>query len=146
MRDQPVRGKELSGDLEGSSDGSQPMDAMSDFWSIEGNYIYRHDAEPRVQFYMPKEESFPIPLRYIDVVRTTHTTSGVLQESRIDDYWNIDGHRNLSEPWSSFTQFTTLNEKPPDGCMWSGRRLTQILATTRPHHLWPAQREKKQSG
>ena len=24
-------------------------------------------------------------------------------------------HRNLSEPWAGFTQFTILNDKPPDG-------------------------------
>ena len=57
------------------------------------------------------------PLRYIDVVRTTHTTFDVLQECRIDDYWNIDANRNLLEPRTVFTQFTTLNQHPPDGCM-----------------------------
>ena len=43
----------------------------------------------------------------------------VKQEKRIDDYWNIDGSRDLSDPWTGFTQFTILEEKPPDGCMWS---------------------------
>ena len=28
-------------------------------------------------------------------------------------------------------------EEPPDGYVWSGRRLTTIQATTRPDHLWP---------
>ena len=37
---------------------------------------------------------------------------------RIDDYWNIDGSRDLSDPWTGFTQFTLLEEKPPDG--WPG--------------------------
>ena len=39
----------------------------------------------------------------------------VKQESRIDDYWNIDGSRDLSDPWTGFTQFTQLEEKAPDG-------------------------------
>ena len=65
--------------------------------SIEGNHIHRRHVEPRVQLSVPKEESFLSPLRYIDVVRTTHTTLDVLQESRIDDYWNIDANRNSSE-------------------------------------------------
>ena len=30
-----------------------------------------------------------------------------------------------------------LKKKPPKGCMWSGRRLTQIQATIRPAYLWP---------
>ena len=34
-----------------------------------------------------------------------------MQESRIDDYWNVDGSRDLSHSWTSFTQFTSLTEK-----------------------------------
>ena len=51
-------------------------------------------------FTSPREESFPIPLKYIDVSRTTHTNLDVKEEKRIDDYWNIDGSRDLSDPWT----------------------------------------------
>ena len=104
---------------------------------MSGNFIYRHHVEARVKLNSPREESFPIPLKYIDVSRTTHTNFDVMQESRIDDYWNIDGSRDLSDSWTSFTQFTLLNEKPPGGYMWSGERLTKRQATSRPDHLWP---------
>ena len=67
-----------------------------------------------------REESFPIPLKYIDVTRTTHTNLDLKLEKRIDDYWNIDGSRDLSDPWTGFTQFTLSDEKPPDGYRWSG--------------------------
>ena len=50
---------------------------------------------------------------------------------------NIDGSRDLSDSWTGFTQFTLLEEKPPDGCMWSGERLTRRQVTSRPDHLWP---------
>ena len=50
-------------------------------------------------------------LKYIDVSRTTHTNLDVMQESRIDDYWNIDGSRDLSDPWTGFTQFTLLRRE-----------------------------------
>ena len=43
-----------------------------------------------------------------------------MQESRIDDCWNIDGSRDLSDSWTGFTQFPLLSEKPPEGYMWSG--------------------------
>ena len=99
--------------------------------------MYRHHVEPGVKLYSPREESFPIPLKYIDVSRTTNTNLDVKQEKRIDDYWNIDGSRDLSDPWTGFTQFTLLEEKPPNGCMWSGERLTRKQLTSRPHHLWP---------
>ena len=42
-------------------------EAKNDFWSITGDFIYRHHVEPRVKLYMPREESFPIPLKYIDM-------------------------------------------------------------------------------
>ena len=60
-----------------------------------------------------------------------------MQERRIDDYWNIDGSRDLSASWTGFTQFTLLREKPPDGFLWSGERLTKRQVTSRPDHLWP---------
>ena len=52
----------------------------------------------------------------------------VKQEKTIDDYWNIDGSRDLSDPSTGFTQFTLLEEKAPDGYTWSGGRLTRKAA------------------
>ena len=75
-------------------------EAINDFWSMSGNFIYRHHVEPRVKLYSPREESFPIPLKYIDVSRTTCTNLDVKQEKRIDDYWNVDASRDLSDPWT----------------------------------------------
>ena len=42
-----------------------------------------------------------------------------------------------SGPWTGFTQFTLLEEKAPDGYMWSGERLTRQQLTSRPDHPWP---------
>ena len=121
VRHRPIRG-ESNIDFLGESEGSlpQPQDsfpdageAINDFWSMSGNFIYRHHVEPRVKLNSPKEESFPLPLKYIDVSRTTHTNVDVKQEKRTDDYWNVDGSRVLSDPWRGFTQFTLLEEKPP---------------------------------
>ena len=43
----------------------------------------------------------------------------------------------MTDLWTSFTQFTPLDEKPPDRYMWFGRRLTRKQLTSRPDHLWP---------
>ena len=51
-----------------------------------------------------------MPLKYIDVSRTTHTNFDVKQEKRIDGYWNFGGSRDLSDPWTGFTQFILLEE------------------------------------
>ena len=69
---------------------------------------------PESHFTRRREESFPIPQKYIDVSRTTHTNLDVKQEKRIDDDWNIDGSRDLSDSWTGFTQFILLEEKLPD--------------------------------
>ena len=62
------RGEE-QGNLPDESDGSPPPqdsspddgESRNDFWSISGNYFYRHHVEPRVKLYVPRGESFPIP-------------------------------------------------------------------------------------
>ena len=145
IRPRPSRG-EGHIDFLGESEGSLPQphdslpdagEAINDFWSMSGSFKNRHHVEPRVALYSPREESFPIPLKYIDVTRTTHTNLDVKLEKRIDDYWNIDGSRDLSDPWTGFTQFTLLDEKAPDGYTWSGGRLTRKQLTSRPDHLWP---------
>ena len=112
VRHRPIRG-ESHIDFFGESEGSPPPphqdsfpdagEAINDFWSMSGNFIYRHHVELRVKLYSPREESFPIPVKYIDVSRTTHTNLDVKQEKRIDDHWNIDGSRDLSDPWTGFT-------------------------------------------
>ena len=145
IRHRPIQG-EGHIDFLGESEGSLPLphgsfpdagEAMDDFGSISGSFIYRHHVEPGVKLYSPREESFPLPLKYIDVSRTAHTNLDVKQEKRIDDYWNIDGSRDLSDPWTGFTQFTLLDEKAPDGYTWSRRRLTRKQLTSRTDHLRP---------
>ena len=42
------------------------------------------------------QDAFPIPL--IDVQRQNKTCNDVLHEATIDDYWNVDGNKSLSEP------------------------------------------------
>ena len=119
IRQRSIRG-ESHFDFLGESEGSLPPaqdslpdagEAINDLWSMSGNFIYRHHVESRVKLYSPREESFPIPLKYIDVSRTTHTNLDVKQEKRIDDYWNIDGSRDLSDPWTGFTQFIFIGRK-----------------------------------
>ena len=144
IRPRPSRG-EGHVDFLGESEGSFPQpndslpvagEAMNDFWSMSGSFIYRHHVEPRVKFYSPREESFPIPLKYIDVTRTTHTNLDVKQEKRIDDYWNMALETCLILGQVSHN-FTLLDEKAPDGYTWSGGRLTRKQLTSRPDHLWP---------
>ena len=142
-REPTVWRKILSGESQGDREEFQPeetkddAEARKDFGLAKEMPTYRHHIQPRVQLYVPREESFPIPLKYIDATSSTHTDLDVAQEKQIDDYWNVDGNRNLSDSWTGFTICTILNETPPNGYMWSGRRLTKIQTTSRPDHIWP---------
>ena len=106
VRHRPIQG-ESNIEFLGDSEGFLPLphysfpdaSAINDFWSMSGSFVYRHHVEPRVKLYSSREESFPIPRKYIDVSRTTHTNLDVKQEKRIYDYWNIDGSRDLSDLW-----------------------------------------------
>ena len=144
-RKQLVRSEDLRQELQGISERSQPTEAKDDaedrkdFRSIEGDFIYRHHIEPRVQLFVPKEETFPIPLKHVDVTRATWTNLDVLQESRIDDYWNVDVDRSLSDSRTGFTKSTFFlwKEKLPSGYMWFREPRTKIQTTARPDYLWP---------
>ena len=142
VRHRPIQG-DSNIDFLGESEGSlpPPQDSLSDageaiidFWSMSGNFIYRHHVEPGVKLYSPREESFPIPLKFLGVSRTTRTNMDVMQERRIDDCWNIDV---ICLILGQVSQFTLLDEKPPDAYMCSGWRFTREQLTSRPDHLWP---------
>ena len=75
IRDRPIRG-ESHVDFLGESEGSLPPphdsfpdagEAMNDFWSMSGNFIYRRHVEPRVKLHSLREESFTVPLIYIEI-------------------------------------------------------------------------------
>ena len=72
-------------------------EARKDFWSMSGElFIYRHHVMPREQWYVPKESSFPMPSKYMDVVRQIKTNPDNLEESSTDDLWNtFDGQTSL---------------------------------------------------
>ena len=124
-QEQPVRSEDLSGELQGepelpqTTETNDDAEARRDFWSIEGDCIYRHYIEPRVQLYVLKEETFHIPL-FFDVLRSTNTDLDVMQEKRIDDYWNVVSTSSLSDSWNMFIKITLLKDKAPEGYAWSG--------------------------
>ena len=122
-QEQTARSEEFSGELQGEQGESQPTEstddaeARADFWSTHGDFTHN---EPRVQLCVPKEETFTVPLKYIDVTRSTHTDLDVMQEKRVDDYWNVDSNRSRSDSWQGFTKFTQMKEKPLKGIRGPG--------------------------
>ena len=97
-REPTLKSEDFSRELQGESGESQPAEstddaeARADFWSIQGDFIYRH-------------------LDTLNVTRSTHADLDVLQEKRIDDNWNVDSNRHLSESCRGFTKCTPLKEE-----------------------------------
>ena len=73
-REHTVKRENLCGESQDDREECQPeetkddVETQNDFWSIQGDFVYRHHVEPRVQLHVPKEESFPNPLKDIDVI------------------------------------------------------------------------------
>ena len=143
VRDSPDRGEEqdiLLGESDGSSStprqDSSPDDGEAKMISgpVQGT-TFTGITLNRVKMYVPREASFPIPLRYIDVTRATRTTLHVMLEHCIDDSWKIEGNRDLSDSWTGVTRFTILDEKPSDECSWFGARLIRKQTTSSPNSV-----------
>ena len=72
---QSARGSSLpeEGAVAVSAADRDAMEAREDFRSIFGEVIYRHHVRLRKQLYAPKESSFPMRVKFIDVVRQKPT-------------------------------------------------------------------------
>ena len=91
---------------------------------------------PKTKLCVPKDD-FPIFVNYMDVQRQTKTSLDVLHVATIDDFWNMDGEKSLSELEIGVTRFALLNENPPEGHAWVKCRLTKKQVTSRVGHNWP---------
>ena len=65
-----------------------------------------------------------------------------MQHRRIDNYWSIDVSRDLSESWTGFTQFTLLDEKLPDGYVWSGEETDKTASDIQATSFMPRTLER----
>ena len=85
---------------------------------------------------MSKEETFPIPLKYIDVTRTACT----ILEPRIEDFWNVDSRLTQSpattipgsvwpEFWSGMPESAQKKEKQE----WAIEQLNRQRSKTGRH-------------
>ena len=116
-------------------------EARNDFFSIGGDFIYRHHVEPQVQLWVPKEETSPFPLKHIDgdPFRTRIWTCCkkaalmIIGMLRWIEVCQPHGHDSRSALY-----FNRKNYRK-DTC-GLGCGLQKFKATTRPDHLWP---EKK---
>ena len=120
------------------------------WWSWEwfqAIFSYRHHVEPRVKLYVPREESFTVPLKYIVVTWTTDTsldvmlertsrTIGTLMEiencqirgqvSQDSPYWMKNHQMDIHGPGRDWHE----NKRPP-GQTFCGQRFGKICPMRR---------------
>ena len=111
-----------------------------DFWALNDDLLIRFHRTPRTKLLNFLEVEPPIPIEYVDILRTTVTDLDTLSEAKIDDYWNQDiepgdGPRELSGPWTGKTIFQLFRLAPPNH-EWQSGRLTKLQTTTRPPTQW----------
>ena len=76
-------------------------------WSKNGEFLYRHHEEPRLKLYDPDNETFPIPLKYVED----------LSEHVINDRWTEAKGVNLSEEWIGTTRSQMIRTRLHEGYM-----------------------------
>ena len=104
------------------SDPDAPADAQADedpgekdFWTFNGEALTCHHRVPRSTLFVPSDPSSPIPTKYLDVMRTTYTDLDTKEEKRMEDYWNVQGEKALSDFWVGKTVFYILRTPPEPG-------------------------------
>ena len=90
-------------------------------------------------FTTPDHETFPIPLKYVDVMRQTQTSINNVSI----DLWTEAKGVTLSEEWTGTTGFQILRTRLLAGNKWVDGRLAKMQNTTRPDSLWDIFQETK---
>ena len=125
VRYRPIQG-ESNIDFLGESEGSlpKPQDsfpdaekAMNDFWSMSGSFHISPSRWTQSQTLLDEKGIIPYSTEIHWRIQNYSYEFGCQAGKRIDDCWNIDGSRDLSDPWTGFTQFTLLDDKVLDGYM-----------------------------
>ena len=82
---QPPVPAESSEPTERSAHGS--IGGVSDYWTVRATAVVRHHVTPRMRLYITNEAACPIPLRFLDVVRSTITNLEDSKYAFVKDVW-----------------------------------------------------------
>ena len=76
--DEPKEGGQAEGDL-------VPPAEQQDYWKLTRDLLIRYHVTPRTSLYVPTDEDCPLPVKYLDVMRTTVTDMENQEEAHIED-------------------------------------------------------------
>ena len=91
---------------------------------------------PYLKLYDPDNETFPIPVKYVDLMRQTQTSTNSVSEPIINDIWTEAKGINFSKEWAGTTRFHILRTRLPEGYMWVTERPMTIPKPTRGESIW----------
>ena len=103
-------------------------EAKNDFLSITGDFICHQHVESRVKLYVPREQSFLIPLKYIDLAGNADTSLDVLMEKilMITGAWkkkeNYQMQGQVSQDLFCWTNGHLTDIHGPEGDWWRNKR------------------------
>ena len=87
----------------------------NDFWSVSMISLTVSTLHFAASCVFPKESSFLITLKYTDVNWQTKTIRDSVEENSIDDQWNVDTNKTLSQSWVGSTRFQIPQNRAPKG-------------------------------
>ena len=125
-------------------------DESDDYWILHDHMLVRYHKSNRLTMFVPTAENCPVPLRYLDVKRSTWTTIDSQSEKWILDYWNVPysaeqdqpprpPDRPLTEPWTGRTIFELLRRPCAPGFQWVHGQVVKTQKTRRPPTILPDQ-------
>ena len=120
-REQTVRSEDLSGELQGELEESQPTEsnddaeARTDFWSVQGDFIYRHPKEARVQLYVTKGGIIPYSTEIHGSDQDYLHKAGCVARKTCG--WLLTCGRE--------SKFIRFQDRIHKGHMWSGREIDE---------------------
>ena len=131
------------GDSEADTEASEEQKYLPDYWLLTRDVLTRVHNTPRKVLCTPNEDPedpSPIPVRFLDIMRRTTTSSTAKAESIIEDHWveEDDARRELTDEWIGQTIFY-LRKPACDrkGYEWQNCRETRVnKASTRPPSVW----------
>ena len=126
--------EEQQKDAQQQREHEEQMEQEQDEWKVNHMVLTRIHRKPRSRLFVPEDGDCPIPLKYLEYVRTTETTMDTREEKRIYDVWNTvtmegaEPDRELSGFWTGTTTFDIKQPQPQPGYTIVQGRPTKVRA------------------
>ena len=102
---------------------------------ILGDFIYRHHNQSRVHLYVPRKESYLLPLNF-SFHQVNFCRSGGCTRTNLWLFWMSTRTEICQIRWRVSQDLRYWTKLFWKGCNQSGKWYTKIQTTSRPDHIW----------